>query len=124
VTPIYLAAVLAASCFIIALKAMGILPIAAGALQTTRAAALAVKDGGLSDDEKERLLRKASLTLMRTFASIAVRGLGAIAVSMIPLLVFDSSGLADMTAVVNWFATWQGILLTSTAMTAAYFIRT
>jgi hypothetical protein len=120
---IYLAGFLAALCFMLALRAMDIVPLATGALLTTRAAASAVRDSSLSDADKERLLQKASLTLIGIFGSIAIRALGAITASLLPLAAFHAVGMAPMPDVVGWLATWPGIVLTTGAMTAACFIK-
>lgn len=120
---IYLAALVATACFVAALRLMDILPIAAGAVETTRAAAQALKDAGIGDADKERLLQKASLKLMGTFVSIAARAALAVAVSLLPLLAFQAAGLVHLTAVAHLLATWQGIALTSAVMTAGYFVK-
>ena len=62
---IYAAAGLAASCFMIALRALAIPAITARVLETGREAARVMSDKGMADDDKERMLQNASFTMMR-----------------------------------------------------------
>lgn len=120
---VYAAALLAASVFMLALRAMAIPAITARVITTGREAARVMGDRHLDDDRKEQLLQKASLTMMRAFGSITVRTAAAVAAAVLPLLAFHAAGAADMGSVAQVVATWQGILLTGAAMTAVYFVR-
>jgi hypothetical protein len=119
----YLGAVLAAACFMGALQLMGVVPLAGGVVDTTRAAARTLKDVGLSDADKERLLRKASASLLGTFVSITVRAAAALGAALLPLAAFQLAGLADVAVVAGFLATWPGLLLASVVMTVAYLVR-
>jgi len=120
---IYLGAVVAAACFMSALQLMRVLPIAAGVVDMTRAAARMLNDAQLSDSDKEQFLRKASVSLLGTSASIAARVAVALGAALLPLLALQAAGLVDVTAVADFLATWPGILLVSVVMTAAYLLR-
>ena len=117
------AAVVAAIFFMITLRVMAIPAITARVIATGREAAGVIGDKSLDDGEKERLLQRASLGMMRAFGSITLRGGLAMAAALVPLLGLQAAGVADMAAVVRALATWQGIALTSLAMTAVCFIR-
>jgi hypothetical protein len=120
---ILIAAVIAASFFIIALRAMAIPAITLGVIANGREAARVMTDKSLGDDEKERRLQKASVEMMRAFGSITLRAAAALAVGVVPLIALQAAGIAEMTTVGHALATWQGIVLTGAAMTAVYFVR-
>jgi hypothetical protein len=120
---IYLAVVFAALIFAIALRVLDIPSIAARVIDTGRGAALTMSDGTIADADKERLLQQASLTMMAAFASITLRGVLAVAASLLPLLALQAAGFAPLGTVVHVLATWQGIAVTSTAMAAAFLVR-
>ena len=120
---IYLGAVVAAACFMVALQLMRVLPIAAGVADMTRAAARTFNNAELSDADKEQFLRKASVSLLGTFVSITARAAVALGAALLPLFALQAAGLVDVTAVADFLATWPGILLASVVMTAAYFVR-
>ncbi len=120
---IYAAAGLSVSFFTIALRALAIPAITARVLETGREAARVMGDATMEDDDKERLLQRASLTMMRAFASITARSALAIAAAVIPLFAFHMTGIADWTAVTSALVTWQGLAMTAVLMTAAWFIR-
>lgn len=109
--------------FVVGLRLFGVLPAAANAIQTTGAAVRNFSDRGLSDLEKERLLKKASLELMQGFLSISVRTVAAFAIAVVPLLALDITGIVRLNAVTDLLASWRGIALTSAVMIAAYFAR-
>jgi hypothetical protein len=106
-----------------ALQLMRVLPLATGVVATTRAAARTLKDAGLSDADKEQLLRKASTSLLGTFVSITVRAGAALGAALLPLAAFQFAGLVDVAVVAGFLATWPGILLASVVMIVAYFVR-
>lgn len=120
---ILVAAVIAASCFMIALRAMAVTSVTTHIVATGREAARVIADKRLQDDEKERFLRSSSIRMMRAFASISWRTAVAFAAAVVPLLVLQAAGVAQMANVAHALATWQGILLTTVAMGAVGLIR-
>jgi hypothetical protein len=87
-----------------------------------REALRVMRDAGVGDDDKERLLQQASVAMMGAFASITLRTVLAVAVALLPLLALHAAGLVLMPAVAQALASWEGIALTSVAMTAVYFV--
>jgi hypothetical protein len=118
-----MAAVLATACFGIGLRLLGVVAAGRKVIATSRVAANCIRDPTISDLEKEKVVQKASLSLMGGFLSIVVRGAGALVVSVLPLLAFDAVGLVRVSTVTRLLATWQGILLGSVGMLLAYFIK-
>jgi hypothetical protein len=119
---VYAAAALAASFFMIALKALAIPSVAARVVAMGREAVRVMRDAAVGDDDKERLLQQASVAMMGAFASITLRTVLAVAVALLPLLALHAAGLVLMPAVAQALASWEGIALTSVAMTAVYFV--
>jgi sterol desaturase/sphingolipid hydroxylase (fatty acid hydroxylase superfamily) len=120
---IYAAAFLAVLFFVLALELSGVLQVGARAIQTSRSAAASMRNPTLSDEDKERRMQQASLTLVRSFVSIGARSLAAVAAALLPLLAFEVTGLARFTDVTGWLATWEAIVLTTVIVTVAYYLR-
>ena len=121
---IYAAALLAATCFMIALRAMAIPAITARVLTTGREAARVMGDKSIEDDDKERLMQQASVQLLKTFVSISARAAAALVAGAIPLAMLHAAGIVPLAAVGAFLATWQGIALTAVGMTLVYFVKT
>lgn len=119
---IYLAAFLTLTVFVIALWMFGIVAAAAQAVAISRNSIRIIRDPALSDDDKERALRRASLTLFGSFLSITARGAAAFGASLLPMVAFDAAGLARFSKVADFLVTWQAILIASVMMTLAYLI--
>lgn len=107
---IYLAASLAVLGFVVALEKLRVPEAATDAIQTSRTAVGIVRDGSLSDEEKERSVQAASVTLVKGFVSIGLRTLLAAALFGLVLLAFDLPGLASVGSVTRWLSTWPGIV--------------
>ena len=120
---IYLAGTLAILVFVVAFERFGVTRAAVRAVDTTRAVARLLREPTLDDNMKERVLRQASLSLAGGFFSIGIRGLGALAASVLPLLAFELIGLADFAAVVSWLAGWEVIILVSVGIALWYLLR-
>lgn len=120
---IYLAAFTAVFFFVVAFEQLGVVRVSAEAVRVSREAAATVRDRSLGDDEKEVRLQRASLTLVKAFASIAFRSVGAFAAALVPLALFELTGLARFAAVTGWLATWSAILLTTAIVTLGYYLR-
>ena len=86
---IYAAAFLAVLFFVFALGLLRVVHVGAEVIETSRAAAEVVRDPVLSDEEKELRMRRASVTLVRSFLSISLRTLAAVAAASLPLFVFE-----------------------------------
>jgi len=119
----YLAVILISLCFMIALRFLGIISTAAGVIENARAAFRLVGDREVSDADKERLLQKASVSMMGSFISMTLRSIAAITASLLPLFVFDLTGLARFSTVTHLLATWQGVVLTGVVMASVQLVK-
>lgn len=116
----YGAASLAAACFALAFHWLGMAPVARRAIAIGLEAGRVMRDDGLDDDAKERAVQAASLTLLRLFASLAARSLGAVGLSLLPVLAAQAAGLTTVSAVNALFLSWPGAILASVVFGAAY----
>jgi hypothetical protein len=114
---IYAAAILSVAIFLVALWSLRIIGIAAKALEISRHAVRTIRDPDLSDEDKERILQKASVALLGGFLSITLRTAAAIGTSLLPMLAFDVAGLASFWVVVEILASWEAIILFSVSLT-------
>jgi hypothetical protein len=120
----YLAAILAMGCFGAALRVLGVVAVARRVVAINREAVGWIRNAEVDDIEKEKLIRRASGSLLRAFFSIAARGAAAFGVAALPVLAFAATGLAAASSVTQFLATFQGVLLAAVVMTAAYMLKT
>jgi hypothetical protein len=120
---IYLAGTLAVLAFMTALEVFGVVRAAKAAVSTSRGSFGLLRDSELTDLEKERALQAASVSLGKGFLSIGVRSIGALAVSTLPILLLDLVGSVEMASVLDWLATWPGIIGMTLLVTGWYLAR-
>lgn len=118
---IYLAGLVAVVVFALALERSGIPRVAADAIETSRNASGLIRDRTLSDDEKEKAVRLASSSLFRSFFSIGIRGILALGLSFLTVVVFDLAGLASIEEVTVWLAKWE-VVVSITAVVAIWLL--
>lgn len=120
---IYAVGLLSVFSFLVALERFGAARVAARVLETSRAGASSIRDHSLTDSEKEHALREASVALIGDLASIGARSLGAVGVSMLPMLGADLVGLAEFSGVTSWLATWEAIVLITVLVGGWYGVK-
>lgn len=104
------------------LKVSGIQAIAASAIDTSRHVARAMRDSALTDEAKERAVRRASGMLLENFLSIAWRSAAAVGAALLVLWLVDASGFADSSAVAGLLGTWRGIAIALFATAVVYLV--
>lgn len=119
----YAAAVVAVVCFAMAFDRLGVFAVARRAIESGLGASRVMRDAMLSDEEKERAIRAASLVLLRCFGSITLRSAAAVGASVLPLLAFHASGLVRLSAVNRFLLSWNGLALASGTVALLYFAR-
>jgi hypothetical protein len=119
----YFAAILAVVGFGLAFELFGLPGTAARALGTSRAAFGSMRDPALSEEQKERTVRAASLSLMGAFFSLGIRGVGALLAALLPTLVLDLMGLVETRVVSRWLVSLEGIVMVSVLATAWFLLR-
>lgn len=119
----YAAAILAASFFMLALRALQIPAITGRVVATGREAAQVMGDRVMDDADKERLLQGASLRMLGAFASISLRTVLSVVAALVPLLALHAAGVTELTAVGETLASWQGIAVTGLAMSVVCLVK-
>jgi hypothetical protein len=115
-------AVLSLGIFVVALRLSGIVGVSAGVLSTTRDTLAIIRDTTLDDAARERAVQRASVSLMARFASILGRGALALAASLVPVWVADTTGVASFSAVLDLLTRWDVMLIGAVVMVAVFVI--
>jgi hypothetical protein len=116
----HVATIVAVVLFTIGLWAFGVIAVANRIVATSRHATTIIRDPTIGDDVKERETQRSSLALLRDFVSIFVRGLGVLALSLSPIVVFDLAGLLSWQEGLDALASWEAILIATVVMVAAW----
>ena len=116
-----LTAVLSIVVFMLCLKWFGVVKVSHGVLATSRDAVGAMRNQKLDDDEREKIVRKASIQLLAQFFSIFTRVVAVLVASFIPIWAISLTGVTTVDAVFGFLARWDVILVITVVMIAAYF---
>jgi hypothetical protein len=108
--------------FLVGFRLSGIVPAATRAMATAQAATAVMRNPALTDEHKEVAVRKAGLSLLASSLSILLRGLVAVLVAVVPIVLADLLGLADAEASLTFLTRWEVILATSAGLTAVWLI--
>jgi len=119
----YAAAIITVACFAVALDRLQVFSIARSAIRAARIASRMMRDGSVSDDDKERSARAASLTLFHCFGSIVWRSAAAVALSILPVAVLQIANLTRLSAVNSVLMSWSGLLLATATVAALGYAR-
>jgi hypothetical protein len=107
-----LAALLA---FTLGLQRFGVVPAAAGALATLSGTLASLRDPAADDRARELAARRGALLLLRAAGAIGLRSLGALLLSLAPVLLADAAGWSSLEAVGETLTRWEllvaGLLL-------------
>lgn len=107
--------------FMVALSYSGLVGVATEAVHHARSASAVMRDAELDDHEKERAVRSTSLKLFGSFANIVVRGVAVFLISLIPAVIAEFAGLSTTSAVLEWLARPDVIVIVSVVLIAGYF---
>ncbi len=115
-----LIAALSVAAFLAAFWLVKVLPAAVGAIAVFRHAMSALRDASLSDDDRERIMQKGSVQLLRAFAAIVIRSAVALAAALLPVVVADWLGLATSAEVFRFLTRLDVIAVAAIATTIGY----
>jgi hypothetical protein len=118
----FLAAVLLVGGVIALIKIFGLVPRALQAVRTSRSALDVMKDPSLGDDRKESLLQRYSLSLLRSFVDLLIRGAGSIAIPVGLLWTLEFAGVLSLKAVLDLTLSWPFLLGSAIAAIAAFWL--
>jgi hypothetical protein len=120
---VYLSAVACVVLFVVAFERAGIVPVASRAVETGRDAMQTLAATDVSDNQKEKLVQAAAVKLLGAFASLSLRGVATLAISVLPGLGFQLGGLVPLDATLSLLASWPAIVVASLVMTGVYVAR-
>ena len=110
----------AAVCMLmVALPVFGVVQSGTRALDTARGAIAVLADDAMDEAARERAVRRASLSLLGSTASILGRSILALAVAAVPILSADWAGMVPIAESIRFLARWDVIAVVSLATTAA-----
>lgn len=102
----FLGAVLLVAGMVALIKVSGLFPRAVQAMRTSRGAFGVMNDPGLADERKESLLQEYSLSLLKSFLDVLVRGAASITIPIVVLWVLEVAGVLSFKAVLDVTLSW------------------
>ena len=118
----FLGAVLLVIGVITLMKGFGLFPRALQAVHTSRSALEVMHDPACGDDRKAALLQAYSLSLLRSFVDLLIRGVGSIAIPVGLLWTLEMSGLVSLEAVWHLMRSWAFLLGGGITAMAAFWL--
>lgn len=116
---IYLAAAISLVLFVWALRWSRAVETAGAAVTQARSAVAMLRDGTLSDDEKEKRARASSLRLLVQAAAIAARLAGALAIPLAFLALLAALNMLSVGPLVAFLESWKFAVISCVAVVAA-----
>ena len=113
-------ALAAVALFLVGMWVFGVAAAATGAIAIAHAAVATMRDPALDDRARETAIQRASIRLASGFGSIAIRGILALALSLLPIWLADAGGLATAPAVFAFLSRPDVIVATSAAIGVGY----
>ncbi len=119
---IYLVSTLSILLFIIFFLLLKIVTVAKQAINTCNMAMATLTNADLEDEEKEVIIQRASISLLKSFISILFRSLISMAVSIVPILIFDQLDYVKMEETYSFLSRWDVIIVASLIVTLLYLV--
>jgi hypothetical protein len=92
------------------MKVFGLFPRAMQAVRMARNALAVMYDPACGDDRKESLLQAYSVSLLRSFGDLLIRGIGSVTIPVGLLWVLEFAGLLSLEAVLDLTRSWPFLL--------------
>lgn len=108
--------------FILALHGLRVINIGRKVIVVAQRGVDAIRDQSLSDEEKEKTVQQASLSLAAAFGSIIVRGGLTLAASFVPIYLADRLGYASIEQVLSFLSRLDVIAVLSIVIIAGYVV--
>jgi hypothetical protein len=117
----FFAAILLVGGVIALIKVFGLFARAQQVLHTSRSALDVIGDPALEDDRKESLLQAYSLSLLRSFLDLLLRGIGSITIPVGLLWVLQWAGVLSLKAAWDLALSWPFLLSGAIASVAIFW---
>lgn len=119
-----LVAALSLIAFLAAFWLVRVVPAAMSAVGVFRKSMSAFGDRALTDDDRERIMRRGSVALLQSFASIVVRSAAALAAALVPIGIAHVAGWVPYTAVLEYLARIEVIAGATILIALGYYVFT
>jgi hypothetical protein len=116
-----LGAILLVAGVMVLIKASGLFARALQAVRASKGAFEVMRDPGLGDDRKELLLQGYSLSLLRSFLDLLMRGAGSIVIPVGILWVLELAGILSFKEVLDLTLSWPFLLVGALAVLPAFW---
>jgi hypothetical protein len=103
------------------MQVFGLYPRALQAVRTSKRALEVMNDPTCGDDRKESLLQGYSLSLLRSFVDLFIRGVGSIAIAVALLWTLEFAGFVSLKAILALTRSWAFLLGGVIAAIAAFW---
>jgi hypothetical protein len=103
------------------MQVFGLYPRALQAMRTSKRALEVMSDPACRDDRKEALLQGYSLSLLRSFVDLFIRGVGSIAIPVALLWTLEFAGFLSLKAILALTRSWVFLLGSVIAAIAAFW---
>ena len=117
---IYLVSTLSILLFISFFLLLKIVKVAKQAISTCNMAMATITHSDLEDEEKEVIIQRASISLLKSFISILFRSLVSLAISMVPIWAFDQLDYVKMEETFSFLSRWDVITVATLIVTLSY----
>tara|TARA_R110002074_G_scaffold145034_1_gene293184 strand:+ start:53382 stop:53789 length:408 start_codon:yes stop_codon:yes gene_type:complete len=117
---IYLVTTLSILLFILFFFLLNVVKSSVQALRTCNMAMSTITNPDLDDEEKENIVQRASLSLLKSFASILFRSLLSLGGSVAPILAFDYFNYVPMQATYDFMSRLDVIIIATAIVTLLY----
>ena len=106
--------------FLWVFRQVGVIPIARGALATTRGAIRTMRDPDLEDLAREHAVRSAAVSLVAASGSLILRSAVALMAAFVPIVAADWAGIVGQSAMISFMERWDVILIATVVVTLGY----
>lgn len=110
--------------FLLGFQLARIVRVALSAARVFRESMSSIGDAALSDDDRERIMRRGSVALLLAFVSIVLRSAAALAAALLPVAVADWAGWVRWDDAMAYFARVEVIVGATILAGLGYFVFT
>jgi hypothetical protein len=104
------------------LHILGLYPRAIDVVRISKGVLAVMSDPHVTDSRKELLLRKYSLSLLRSFLDISLRAAGTVGIPLAVLWMLEFAGILSLTQVVDLAVSWPFLLGSALAVVPVFWI--
>lgn len=108
--------------FLVAFRVARAVPAATRAMGIFRQSMAAIGDSALTDQDRERIMRRGSGQLLLSFVSILARSGAALAAAMLPIVIADWAGWVRFAEVTGYLARVDTIVGATLLVGLGYFL--